>query len=658
MTNSRRLQQSWPSALLFGLFAMALLYVQWRSNAHLPLHELGDHAANSMLVQDGKHLRLLYGNYSRIGTYHPGPALLYVLTAGEVLFYDWLHLTPTPLGGQLLGVCLYSAGWITLIFSLLRRMLPERLPALLFTLVFTGTLGYLTPSFFLGIWMPDMYILPFATMLVAISRLAYGHADSLRPLAIASGFTLNGHVSFIPMLGVVLIFMLAANWIISRRDRSQRILSPAYLLRHRRELLIASGILFLFLLPLLILTVTEFPGPLYAYAKFGGVDKHISTVDALKFVAFYWGGPIGWRWGILLLFVAVKGLRGPAASLVRDIRAIGIAMVAATLALFVYAKFGIDHPEMNYLGLFYYSVPALMAAVVVLYAYYALRSNAKVPLALLAIAGGIWVSWNAIREPVYYDDNYNIRGSAELYQTLRALPGEGRIVIDVDGTAGEWDKIWGNVIAIMVYAKREGDDLICVNQNWHLLFKRENRCRPDELNNPRHYFARYMRTADEQRGDADIEGQGMLLYRQGRVDTPGAYTKVISNPDYFRPILGKGWSNIEGDFVWSNGPVAEINLPANPARSGVVRLDLGYFRWERKSIQQLEVLVNGKSVGKWGFNPVEERRQIKVELGPEAGAAQHIELKIANPKSPLEQGLSADDRKLGVMLYGIRIDQR
>lgn len=657
MTEARNFKRLWPNALLFALIAVVLLYVQWQTNAHLPLHELGDHAANSLLVQDGKHLRLLYGNYSRIGVYHPGPALLYVLTAGEVLFYDWLHLTPTPFGGQLLAVCLYSAGWITLIFSMLSRVLPGRLPALLFTLVFIGTLGYLTPSYFLGVWMPDMYILPFATMLVAISRLAYGKTDCLRALAVASGFTINGHVSFIPMLGVVLIVMLAANWIISRRDLSQRILSPAYLLRHRRELLIAIGILLLFFVPLLILTVTEFPGPLYAYAKFGGGNKHISTLEALKFVGFYWGGPIGWRWGILLLFVAVKGLRGPAANYVRDARSIGIAMVAATLALLFYAKFGVDHPEMNYLGLFYYSVPALMTAVMVLYAYYALRSKAKVPLAMLAVAGGIWVSWNAIWEPVYYDDNYNIRGSAELYQTLRAMPGQGRIVFDVDATPGEWDKIWGNVIAIMVYAKRQGDDLICVNENWHLLFKKENRCRPEELNNPRHYFVRYMRTADEQRGDPDIEGQGMLLYRHGRVNTPGEYTRLAAHRDYFRTILGKGWGDLEGDFVWTVAPLAELDLPADPTRTGPLRLDLGYYRWERKSVQQLEVLVNGKSVGTWGFNPIEERRQIKVDLGADPGAAQHIALKIAEPKSPLELGLSTDYRKLGVMLYGIRGDQ-
>jgi hypothetical protein len=537
---------------------------------------------------------------------------------------------------------------------MLSRVLQARLPALLFTLVFIGMLGYLTPSYFLGVWMPDMYILPFAATLVAVSRLAYGHTDCLRPLAVASGFTLNGHVSFIPMLGVILLFMLAANWIISRRDRSVRILTPAFLLRHRRELLIAIAILALFLLPLAILTVTEFPGPLYAYARFGGADKHISTTEALKFVGFYWGGELGWRWGILLLFVAVKGLRGAGAAMVRDARAIGIAMVAATLAVFVYAKFGVDHPEFHYLGLFYYSVPALMTALMVLYAYYAMRARAKVTLALLAMAGALWVSWRSVWEPVYYDDNYNIRGSAELYQQLRALPGQGRIVFDVDATPGEWDKIWGNVIAIMVYAKRQGDDLICVNENWHLLFKKENRCRPDELNTPRRYFARYMRTADETRGDPDIEGQGMLLYRHGRVDTPGAYTKLVDHRDYFRSILGKGWGDFEGSFVWTLAPVAEINLPADPARTGALRLDLGYYRWERKSTQQLEVFVNGKSVGQWGFDPIQERRQIRVDLGDHPDAAQHIELKIANPKSPLELGLSQDYRRLGVSLYAIR----
>lgn len=657
MTASQRLKRYWPNAALFALIAVVLLYVQWITNAHLVLNEPGDFSANSLLILEAKRLALLHGNYSRIGVYHPGPAILYVLAAGEVLFHDMLHLAPSPFSGQLLAVCFYSAGWLVLIFAMMRRVLQAWLPALLFTAVFAGMIGYLTPSVFLGIWPPDLYILPFSAMLVAVGRLAYGKTDCLRPLAVASGFVINGHVSFIPMLGVILIFMLAANWLITRRDRSLCILTPTYLVRHRRELLIATGILFLFFVPLLILTMREWPGPVYDYVKFGGIDKHISLPDAVKFVGFYWGGAIGLRWGILLLFIAVKGVRGPSAQLVRDARSIGIAMVAATLAVLVYAKFGVDHVEYTYVGLFYYSVPAMMTAVIVLYAYHAVRSSVRLLLAGLALIAAVYVTWNSITEPVYYDENFNIEGSAQLYEQLRALPGTGRIVFDVEAKPGDWDKVWGNIAGLLLYTKRHGEDLICINQNWHLLFKKENRCRPEELNNSRHYYVRYMNLPDQELGDPDIEGQALLLYRHGRVNHPGAYTMLTDHKEYFRSILGKGWGDLEGEFVWSAAPVAEINLPADPARTGSIRLDVGYYRWERKSGQQLEVLVNGKSVGQWRFNPLESRRQVKVDLGDDPTAAQHIELKIANPMSPLQLGISQDHRQLGVSLYGIRTKQ-
>jgi hypothetical protein len=55
--------------------------------------ELGDFAANSLLIQKAKSLSLFTGNYSCVGFNHPGPTILYVLTAGEVFFFDW---TPLP----------------------------------------------------------------------------------------------------------------------------------------------------------------------------------------------------------------------------------------------------------------------------------------------------------------------------------------------------------------------------------------------------------------------------------------------------------------------------------------------------------------------------------------------------------------------------------
>jgi hypothetical protein len=657
MLENQRIRGHWPNVLLFVAIACVLMAVQWRIDARNVMHELGDFAANSLLVLDAKHLQLLYGNYSRIGVNHPGPAILYVLAAGEWLFYDVLHIAPSPFSGQLLAVCLYSAAWFTLIFALLRRFTGAILPALLFTTVFIAAIGFLEPSVYLGIWFPDLYVLPFAAVLVALSRLAHGRMDAMRAMAVASGFLINGHVSFIPMLGVMLIVMLAANWWISRGDRSLRILSKDFLRRHKREIQIACAILFVFFIPLLILTVIQFPGPLYEYVKFGRNDKHNSLGAALKFIGVYWKSGYAWAWGVALALALISGLRAPARNgghdALRDARAFGIAFIAATLALLYYAKVGVDHLEFVYVGLFYYSVPALAGALLVMYLYQAMRWERKAVLAGAVVVAAVIGAWPALSKPAFYNDLYEIRGSAQMYDQLRKLPGKGRIVFDIKGEGMAWEYVWGDVVALLLYARRQGNDLICINDHWQVLFTRAGQCRPDELDTPRRFLVYPTRIRGLLGSDPDLEGQRLLLYRHGRTVESVAYTTLDKQKDVFRKILGKGWSDVDYEFAWTVAPVAEINLPADPQRSSLY-LDLGSFLPEKGYSQHLDVVVNGKAAGSWDFDRFEPRRQIKIDLGQDPAAAQHIELKLARPVSPKQYRMSLDDRPLGVSLYGIR----
>jgi hypothetical protein len=651
LTNARSLS---PNVLLFVAIAIVLMVFQWHIDANKVLHEMGDFGANSLLILDAKRVHLLYGNYSRIGVNHPGPAILYVLAFGELVFHDWLHLAPSPFSGQLLAVCLYSAAWIVTVFALVRRMVGAVLPALMFTLVFTAVLGLCEPSVFLGIWFPDLYILPFAVVVLSIARLAWGHTDALRTLAVSSGFVINGHVSFVPMLGVMLIVMLAANLLLTLRNPERRILAPSFLVRHRRDILIAVGILFLFFVPLIIATIVDFPGPVYGYIAFGRNDKHNALTEALAFVGLFWKPGHAWAWGVAVALLLLTGVRAASTTLLRDARALGIAFVAASAALLFYAKFGIDHLDFVYVGLFYYSVPALAAGLGLLYLYEAARSNAKVAVAGIVTIAAVVATVNAVKKPAFYDELYDIPGSAQLYDQLRKLPGTGRIVLDIEQNGIAWEYVWGNVVALQLHARRQGEDLFCMNEHWHILFTKPARCRPEELNTQRRFFVRPTRTADMVAEEPDFRGQGLLLYRHGRVLTPVSYTNLVDHKDYFRTILGKGWADIETDFVWSTGPVAQINLPADPKRQGDVHLDLGSFMPVKTFSQHVDVFVNGQPAGGWDFNNFEMRRQIKIPLGADPGAPQHIELRIAHPVSPKQYGWSPDDRLLGVSLYGIR----
>src|SRR5271170_2777426 len=73
-----------------------------------PIVEFGDFAANSLLVQQAKHFRLLTGHYSRFHFHHPGPAFLYLFALGEFLFYDVLHVVPAPYNAQLLIIIIFN----------------------------------------------------------------------------------------------------------------------------------------------------------------------------------------------------------------------------------------------------------------------------------------------------------------------------------------------------------------------------------------------------------------------------------------------------------------------------------------------------------------------------------------------------------------------
>lgn len=653
MTDLKKMHRILPVILLFVLLAGALLATGWAAISTVNF-EVRDYAANSVLIAQAKHLTLLYGNYSRVGFNHPGPAILYVLAAGELVLHDWLHLVVSPFSGQLAAVCFYNAAWATLIFAMLRRMTGTTAPALLFvsaTLLAAAFTNYLV---FNGIWFPLLYFFPFATMLVAISRLVYGHVDMLKPLAVSSGFLINGHASFMVILGVMLVLVLTANWLLTWRQRQNRIATGAFLVAHRRRILVAAAILLLFFLPLIIVTVIDFPGPLYQYFTFGRGSKGHTVAEAMRFVAFYWSTRPAQAAGVALILVLATGVRGAGDGFARTGRALGVAFLAATAALFYYAKKGIDQLDQTYIGLFYHAVPVLAAALVALYAYQVVRHRRKALIAWLLSGTALVGTWMLVTRVPAYDFFYNQPSVVDLYDAVKGLPGRGRVVLDLQEGTADWEQIWGGVLGLQAYALRRGEDLICVNQGWHIANTRAARCRPEELNTDRRFLVRLMGVPDAELGDPDLDGLGLALYRHGAPRAPQPYVLVKDQPQAIAGVLTTGWGRVEGDYVWSEGAVAGLVMPP---RASELRLDLGSYVPKLELRQSVQAFVNGKPVGRWDFNPTERRRQVRLALDPNTGAAQRIELRIAHPVSPQEMGEGGDARKLGVSLYGIRIKE-
>ena len=218
----------WPLALLLTLVLFGLLLLDNRQYLFATrLYESADQAADSLLVREAKHHLLLHGHYSRWHFYHPGPALIDTLAAGEALFHDALHLVPTPYNGQLLALCL----WLTLAFSLALAIFTRQLGssaggylfflplALLFALWHYGMVG---APMFLDAWPAYPPIAVFLCLLVAAAAVASGSGRELPVLVAAGGWLVHNNASF-PLFVVPLSLLAYAGLIAScwRQSRAQ-----------------------------------------------------------------------------------------------------------------------------------------------------------------------------------------------------------------------------------------------------------------------------------------------------------------------------------------------------------------------------------------------------------------------------------------------------
>src|SRR5215467_6249323 len=410
--------------LFFLVFALVLAIVNRHiiANAHF---EVGDFAANSLLIQDAKSLKLFKGNYSRIGFNHPGPAILYVLALGEVVFYDWTRVAPSAFAGQLIAVTIYSACWITLIGVMFRKLCKSPLSTGLSLTVFLTISAFSQYQVFAGAWFPHLYYFPFALFTVALASLVCGRGDALIPLAISWGFLANGHVAFIAITTIMLAGALVANQVLSKviqKEACLSWLSWEVLFANGRTLLGSLAIVLFFLAPLVVETLIHFPGPVYNYISYGAGHHTNAIVESLQFAGSYWASrplSVPVIWGILLfglLYTCSKGEEYFA-----DILGLLTALLLATIGVVLYAKAGIDDLSQKYLGLFYYSAPAIAAATAAYCLYRKIDVSGKRIVACVAIGLGLGAMYIKVRQPPEYVGFYNQPEIPVMFEKMRGL---------------------------------------------------------------------------------------------------------------------------------------------------------------------------------------------------------------------------------------------
>lgn len=637
--------------LMIYFAIIAILIFSSQDAIRVAGNEVGDFAANSLLVQDAKTFDLLVGNYSRVGFNHPGPAILYVLAAGEYLFFDKLGWVSSAFSGQLLAVAFYNSLWLLLIGVLLARMGLAKHVVLLAAAAFCLVTAIEDHSFFNGIWMPHLYFFPFAVLLLSLARLVQEKADSLWMLAISTGFLINGHASFIAILGLMLIVALAYSYFAA----SQRggVLRPAFLKTNGRSLLIATCLLALFFVPMLILTIREFPGPIGDYIAFGGGHKPNTLGRAIGFVSLYWGGGIALFVAsaiFALLWVSRRIDRNPVV-----VRSLLVVILAATLAMLFYARYGVDYLNETYIGFFYFAVPPVLAVAVVIFASQFFKDYKYVTF--LSVASSIValsVTFSMIGKAPFYLDQYRSLQVSEINNALYEAKGAGgRLVLDLDDSK-DWTHVWAMVAGIGANAKRHGESIFCVNRNWHILFTAQLKCAPEELAHNKRFVVRRSVEGGTRVPDINLGGISFFEYSPPNSLVLGEFTIQHDRQLFVDYLLGSGWAVPDESFTWSEGNRAVIYLP--PVSSGnQIALDLGAFVPLPDSHQRVTVSVDGVEQGSVEFTATAVRQKVEIKQTGKSGEPTQIALQIEKPISPASVGMGQDTRLLGVSLYGVKV---
>lgn len=600
------------------------LYFDWVS------FEVGDFASNSLLIQDAKSFDLLVGNYSRVGFNHPGPAILYFLAFGEYFFHDLSGLVQSPFSGQLLAVAIYNSLWISILALFFLKMISLKINGLLVFVISLFAIVCFDNLFFSGIWFPHLYLFPFFVVLVGMARLLEFKGDFLIPSAVATGFLINGHVAFVPLIGLMFVLTMFHNLFFKIKS-ADKFLPAVFLLKYGFQIILSLIIVLIFLLPIIILTIRDFPGPVLDYFTVGSGGAANGYLESLVYISNYLGGVTSF-----LLFILVSTFF----SIMGKYRSFFVSILITTLSCFLYVKFGVDMLDQPYILYFYYSVPALFLAMLLLCILNILPFSERVidffkasflVLASLLLVIGIYEEPAVKYYNLYGQDNISLLSE----QISNLEDSERKVYLSLEQSVS-WGDIWSTVAGIAAYNKRRGIDNFCIIKGWHISFTQTLKCDSEHSYDKSRVF--YVSFPD-----------GELLFKSILADEGISYKPGDIVFDY---SLGSGWSSPEYTHVWSVGDMAKINLEFMSQKTGLIEIDISAFLVSGTEVdkQNIRIYVNDEIAGKYDFSLDHNRRVVTLPFATEDNKL-NISISIEKPASPSELGLSGDERILGVSLH-------
>ncbi len=482
-------------------FALLLTVLLVR-NAFLfstPEYEDADMAANSILIEQARRFTLLVGHYSREHFNHPGPAFLYVQAWGESLFYDALHVVPTPWNGQLIALyglnALFAASVVAVGYGWTRSLRGAAA-----TLAVVALFGALHPSMFSSDWMPYVFVPAYLAFLVAIASVAAGRGQDCWLAALAGWFLIHGHACFLIFVPVLACAAVAG--VLWRRWRENVTAGKSGIERSvfsppaRRVWIPVAAISAVFALPIVIELALHWPGNFGKYFAYSSSSKSggHTTAQLVAYVLWFWW-PHAHAWAVVLVLAALATVfawrmrSGPLRRLCGALLAID---ALSTLLFIAYAAVGVDQISDYYAGFFYWSAPALTVLAIALAAIELLpgRIAAVAALAAAVAAAAAFAVAPLTRFDLLHIDPLAAPGTSGRVTDPTLGPGAAFLAKEADGRplvlrigSGAWPAITG----LLVQAERTGVTACVANPNWAFMVTEQFICTPAELRAGDHF---------------------------------------------------------------------------------------------------------------------------------------------------------------------------
>jgi hypothetical protein len=195
MVSAPPTRSPWPLAAALAAMLLVALVVAGRGFYFgTSVLETGDTAVNALQIDNAKGVTEIYGNYSRFGFNHPGPAFFYVYAAGEYILHDWLGVVPTPHNAHSLASLVVQVGFFALALALLDIWIGS---GAFLALALLGGLWHfsLAKGSFTSVWPPHVLLMPFLCFLTAACSVAAGRVRDLAIMVVAGGMLFHGHVA-------------------------------------------------------------------------------------------------------------------------------------------------------------------------------------------------------------------------------------------------------------------------------------------------------------------------------------------------------------------------------------------------------------------------------------------------------------------------------